>query len=209
MRGGMILEGFIGIFVLSLVAQDAPPPPAVDDLDYGEVFLETKDAYKLPLVSLNLGYSNDLNNTFLDLQGISGGAQVRVWKYISTGVFGQYVFNELSQTGKELQSLSQVEILFNTKVPRWGVYSLSYLHLMLGKWNVLNLGSIQVDFLVGGGAGVLNRKKSLNGGAENIFSHIWSIEQRVAFPKFSSGAFVSFYGTAGGTYIQPGLFASF
>lgn len=202
----MILE----LLVISLIAQ-APDeaPKELEELEYGEIFFEEREAYELSRFNLSLGYSFNLNNAFFDIQGLSAGVQARVWRFISTGVFGQLLFNRYSSAGKQLSRLSEVDIRFNSRVPRWGVFSLTNLHLMIGKWNFMNLGTVEVNLLGGGGFGVVNKEEKLGGRKTHEISYLWSAEQRIEFQKISGGLNLSFFAHTGGTYIQPGVFFQF
>ena|GEM_PF-6331030 len=196
------MTGFL--FALMIVSQ----PPAHEPT-YGQVYFKESQSYVLPRFSLDLGYAKDVNNTFLDLHSFAGNFQFRVWKYFSTGVMGQWIHSNLTHSGKQLRDLSKTaDILFDTSVPNWGIFSLSDFHLILGKWNVLNLLAVQVDLIVGGGAGILNKKMRLESKDSFQISYLWSVEQRVQLVKHY-GIYVSFFGHRDAVFVHPGIFASF
>lgn len=186
---------------MALVGQDDP-------LTYGDVYFEETRALELPRYYFSLGYARDLSSTFLDLDSVSGQAQFKIWRFFSTGIFAQWMHSRLTSSGKTLDELRDVDIEFNLSVPRWGVFSLSSMQLMLGKWNVLNLFPIQVDLIIGGGAGLLRREKRLDGRDVNQWSYLWNIEQRVGLSEHF-GILVSFFGHRGAAFVQPAISASF
>ncbi|MDB5039051.1 MAG: hypothetical protein JWQ35_2579 [Bacteriovoracaceae bacterium] len=179
-----------------------------DPFDYGNVYLaETRDR-ELPRFHLGVGYAFNISNSYLNLDSLTGTAQVRVWKYVSTGLFGQVTQSELSAAGSQLRQLEKVDLHAQIPTPRWGLFSLSYLQFMLGRWNVLNLMPLESELLFGGGAGVLNRGKDTNGPTENKFSYLWSVEHRFLFCE-RAGIFVSLFGVLHSTYLQSGIHIRF
>lgn len=176
--------------------------PSEEPLTYGEVYFEETSSIELPQWYFSLGYARDLSSTFLDLNSVTTNAQFRIWKYLSTGIMAQWIHSELTGSGNTLAKLEDVDIQFDISIPRWGVYSLSSLQLMVGKWNVLNLFPIQVDLIIGGGAGILRRKKRLDSREINQWTYLWAVEQRVGFSK-NWGLLLSFFGHRGAVFIHP------
>jgi len=199
------------LFWTFLVGQASPEADSesIEALRYGEVFFLETQEMSLPRFSLSVGYAKDLNNSFLDLHGFAGSAQIRLWKYLSTGIFGQWIHSDLTGTGQELSRLQdQADILFDTMIPRWGVFSLTQLQFMVGKWNVLNILPIQVDLLVGAGAGIVERESRLSAVSELRGSYLWSVEQRV-YLFDHVGVHVSFFGHRDAVFIHPGMVVRF
>ncbi|PIR23787.1 MAG: hypothetical protein COV44_01160 [Deltaproteobacteria bacterium CG11_big_fil_rev_8_21_14_0_20_45_16] len=179
------------------------------DISYGEVYLEETGAYQAPLVSTSLGYAFDLNNTFLNLNSVVGSAQFRLWRYLTTGVMGQWIKSSYTKSGDSLRRLSDTaDLVFDLKLPRWGMFSLSQLHLMIGKWNIMNLTSLEISLIMGAGAGFINYQKRLNSNESYEISYLWSAEQRIRFNQ-NFGFSVSFFGHREAVFFQPSLFASF
>jgi hypothetical protein len=187
-----------------LVSAETP----TSDLDYGDVYFEESKGRELPLVYFGLGYATGVSNSFLDLHSVMGNAQIRVWKYISTGILGQVIRADYSEAGDQINRLNQSGFVVHYPTPRWGVFSHSQMDLMLGKWNVLNLTAIQVDLLIGGGAGLLQKQNEFEGPSHGEATYLWSIEQRIQFNE-RFGLSVSGFGHGGGIYFQAGLFSNF
>jgi len=182
---------------------------SASDISYGEVYLEETGAYQSPLFSTSIGYAFDLNNTFLNLDSISGTAQLRLWRYLTTGIMGQWIKSSYTKSGDSLRRLSDTaDLVFDLKLPRWGVFSLSQLHLMIGKWNIMNLTSLEICLIMGAGAGFINFQKRLNSEESYEVSYLWSAEQRISFNE-NFGFSVSFFGHREALFFQPSLFASF
>lgn len=180
----------------------------LEDVQYGEVYFEDSSALQLPDFSLGLGYAKDLNSTFLDLHSVAGNAQFRVWKYISTGILGVWSSKSLTQAGKQLQGLKETaDLEFDTVVPQWGVFSLTNVQLLVGKWNILNLFPLQVDLVLGAGAGLLQRKKRLADEGKIAASYVWSVEQRIRILENIS-FYVAFFSHRDTVFIHPGFMAS-
>lgn len=189
-------------FALLLIAADDPA-----ELDYGEVFFEETRGRELPKFNLGVAYAAGVSNSFLDLHSVVANGQVRVWRYISTGVLGHFVHSTYSEAGQEVNTLNNSGYIVRYPTPRWGVFSHSQIDLMLGRWNILNLTTIQVDLLVGGGVGLLQKRNDLNGPSHSEVSYLWSAEQRFQvhdLAGFSLGGF----GHAGGVFLEAGLFAN-
>lgn len=188
---------------LTLAVQDDLPA----DLDYGDVFFEESQIRELSLLNLGVGYAAGVSNSFLNLHSIMMNGQVRVWKYLSTGLMGQFVQARLSEAGDEVARLNDAGFIVHYPTPRWGVFSHSQMDFMLGKWNILNLTAIQVDFLIGGGLGLVRKAEDYDGPAKNKLSYLWSIEQRIAFHE-RAGLSLSGFGHVGGIFLQAGIFAN-
>jgi hypothetical protein len=204
MRMRVLLFGLI--FVAGKIQAEEP------NLDYGDIYFQETAEREFPRFHLSAGYGAGVSNSFLDMHSVVGTAQFRVWKYFSTGIFGQAIKSRYSDAGAALDNLSQVDILADVETPLWGVFSLSYLELMIGKWNVLNLFPLEVDLLVGGGAGSLRKQGSINGAAASSISYLWSVEQRLRFlstETSSAGLVLSLFGHRGGVFLQSGLSYSF
>ena len=178
------------------------------EMPYGEVYLEETSSRILPQIELSAGYAGNITNSFMHLHSMVGGAQYRVWKYISTGILGQYTFGTLSQSGEQIKKLEGIDIRTSMPHPEWGLFSQSQVQLMLGQWNVMNLMPLQVDLLLGGGIGMLRTRKDLNGAKKFEASHLWSVEQRLRFWE-DAGILVSLFGHRGGVFLQTGLHVGF
>ncbi|MBN8556015.1 MAG: hypothetical protein J0L93_11260 [Deltaproteobacteria bacterium] len=198
---------FASLLFLSLLS--APTEP---QLDYGDVYFQETQSRQAPFLHLSLGYGAGLSNSFLHMDSVVGTAQMRVWKYLSTGILGQVIRSQYTDAGRALDSLSRVDILADVPTPLWGIFSLSYLQLMIGKWNVLNLFPLEVDLLLGGGAGTTRKQGSINSAARSYFSYLWSVEQRLRFlssQNSSLGLTISVFGHRDGVFLQPALSYSF
>lgn len=172
-----------------------------------ELYVEETSPRILPLLTTSVGYAIDLNDSFSDLHSIVGEAQIRVWKYLSTGIFYQHIFPQLSSAGSRLKALEPT-LKVSVGQPLWGVFSLTQLQLILGQWNVMNLFPLQADFMIGGGLGMLNRRSDISADAKNSLSYLWSVEQR--FRIFNhAGIFVSLFGHTGSSFLSVGANASF
>jgi hypothetical protein len=180
-----------------------------EEITYGEVYLQETGALKLPRFSFSVGYAKDLNHNYLNLNSISLNAQYRLWKYWSAGVFGQWMHSSLTENGKELRNLRDTaDLIFDTSRPNYGIFALTELQFMIGKWNILNSLAIQVEVLLGLGGGLLNRDKGLELDDENIASYLWIVEQRVRFYE-NFGVYVSFFAHRDAAFVSPGLSLSF
>ncbi len=156
---------------------------AEDEIQYGEVYILDSSGLKQPNLNFSVSYGINITNSFLELDSLIGAAQLRVWRYISTGVLSFANFSELSSAGKELRKLEDIDVHIKIPTPRWGLFSYSTLELMLGKWNVFNFLPLESELVLGGGAGVLNRGKDNNGKTEQLFSYLWSAEHRFIIHK--------------------------
>lgn len=192
---------FLTTVVSLLVAvSDAAP-------EYGEVYIVENAERQTPRLHLSVNYASGVSNSFLYLNSITANAQFRLWKFLSTGVMGQVIKSELNDAGDQLDRLNQSGFIVNVPSPRWGIFSHSQLDLILGKWNVFNLLPLQVDLLVGGGVGVLQKRDDLNGASHSEISYLWSVEQRTQIYE-SVGLTFSAFGHLGGVYLGAGLFAN-
>lgn len=175
-------------------------------LNYGEVFLEDSTGRELPRFSGSLGYGIDLNDSFSDLHSLVGQGQVRIWKYVSTGLLFQYAFPQLSSAGRRLKDL---EPALRVRVPqmKWGFFSVTELQFLLGSWNIMNLFQLHADLMIGGGAGLLNSREDTTASGKNSASYIWIVEQR--FRVFeNAGLYFSVFGNTGGAFISAGIAAN-
>ena len=198
---------FASLLFLSLLGATSEP-----QLNYGEVYFQETQSRQAPFLYLSAGYGAGLSNSFLHMDSLVGTAQMRLWKYFSTGVLGQVIRSEYTDSGAALADLNQVDILADIPTPLWGLFSLSYLQLMIGKWNVLNLFPLEVDLLIGGGVGTTRKQGSINSAAHSYFSYLWSVEQRLRFfssQNSSLGLAVSVFGHRDGVFLQPALSYSF
>lgn len=193
------------LWVLCFISsQDA----SSDSLDYGDVYLVESAERTSPRYFFSVNYAGDLSNSFLELDGLTAQAQFKIWKYLSTGAFGHYLWPRLSNAGRQLNALEDIDIHADFSRPEFGYFSLTELQLMIGKWNLFNSFPLQVDLLFGGGAGVLHKRETYHGPREATFSYLWAVEQRFQFFE-QAGLNVALFGHTGGTFLQAGVHASF
>ncbi len=191
-----------GLLFSTLLMIVAEPLPS--GLDYGEVYLEETASLDTPRFYLSSGYAGNISNSFLRMRSFVGNAQLRVWKYLSTGVFGHWIDAVYSSAGKQIRDLNEVSIVANVPKPEWGLFSHSQLQFMLGQWNVMNLFPLRVDLLAGGGGGMIQERNSFDAPSKNKFSYLWSVEQRFQFfDRF--GAQVALFGHYGGIFLGGGI----
>lgn len=186
------------IFCLNFISVESQDP------DYGQVYFEESSARKAPRFHLGLGYARSISNSFLDLDSVALETEFRIWKYFSTGIFGQIIHSDESSAGDQLHRLDVVDIHTQIPEPRWGLFSLSYLQLMVGEWNLLNIAPVRADLLLGGGGGFLQKRNDSNAPSYLQLSYLWSAEQRIRFSK-NFGFFISILGHDGGTFLATGL----
>lgn len=177
------------------------------NLQYGDAYLEDPQSRELPKFSASVGYGIDLNDSFSDLHSLVGSGQFRIWKYLSTGAFVQYAFPQLSSAGSQLKGL---EPGLKVEIPQiqWAAFSLTQLSFLLGSWNMMNLFPLRADFMIGGGAGLMNSKSDVNQDSKYSFSYLWTVEQRFRIYE-KAGIFFSLFGNTGGTFISVGAHSSF
>ncbi len=188
----------------SLVAAESP------SVDYGEVFVEESAPRELPKVAIDANASLDLDDSFSDLKSYTINAQMRVWKYVGTGILFQHYFPSLSNAGRELQNL-ETSGVFELKIPQpeWGIFWHTQIQLLAGDWNFLNLFPMQADFLVGGGVGSLRQRTDVAGGrSKSEMAYLWSVGQRLRFYK-RFGLNASIFGHSAGTYGALGFVTTF
>jgi hypothetical protein len=175
-----------------------------DSFDYGEVYYaETQDRLA-PKLHLGIGYAFNISNSFLDLNGVVGNLQTRVWKYFSAGLVGLINTSELSSAGDEIRRLETVDIRVKIPVPRWGIFAASSGQIMLGRWNLMNLFPLESEIVLEGGLGFINRGQDTNGPQEYQASYLWSMEHRVHVSR-AIGIFISVLGHRDTAYLQSGL----
>lgn len=195
----VVLSIFLIGFSYSLTAQDS------SDIDYGEVFFEDSQNFQQAPLTVELGYALDLNQTYLDYHSLAGQFQFRIWDSLSTGILGFKVFPQYTGAGNQLRSLRETaDLIFETNSIQWGLFSHSQLQFMVGQWNVLNLFPLQLNLLLGGGAGVLRKKNEFSGVKSSRFSYLWSVEQRAVLFR-NLGIFISFFGVDRAVFVHPGV----
>jgi len=195
----------IGLFLVAVILNaESPEPP----ITYGEVYFEETRERQAPFFILKSGYAQAFNNSYLDLHSLVVDAEIRVWKYLSTGVMAQFIHAEFSDAGQELRALSSAGLISQIETPRWGIFSNSSLNFMIGQWNVLNLMPLRVDLILGGGFGVMQKRDDYDGASHSILSYLWSVEQRFLLFE-SAGVYTHVFGNRGGSFLGAGLHANF
>jgi len=180
---------------------------AAEEPSYGEIFVEDTTSRELPLVSTSVSYALDLNDSFSDLHSLVVEGQMRVWKYLSSGIMYQYVFPQLSSAGSRLKALEPT-LSVSVGQLQWAVFSLTQLQFILGEWNVMNVFPLQAELLIGGGTGLTHKRPDTDEDGKNSFSYLWSIEQRFRIIQ-NAGISASLFGNTGGTFLSVGAHARF
>lgn len=191
------------LLVIAMITSETPPATPA----YGEIYVEETSPRELPLISASTGYALDLNDSFSDLHSIVGEVQVRLWKYLSTGVMYQHVFPQLSSAGSRLKALEPT-LSVSVGQLKWGAFSVTQLQFILGEWNIMNLFPLKADFMIGGGAGLVNKRPDTDESGKNSFSYLWLVEQRFRIYRHA-GVYVSIFGNTGGSFLSVGANASF
>ncbi len=179
-----------------------------EPVSYGDLYFEDTKDREAPLVHFKVGYSQDISNSFLDLHSIVADAQVRVWRYFSTGALFQWTHSQYSQSGRAFRDLSAVGLVVKVPTQQWALFSHTTVDFMIGQWNVLNMFPLRVDLIVGGGAGAIRSLDDVNGASSWKISYLWSAEQRMMFYK-NAGLYVQILGHRAGTHLGAGLHANF
>lgn len=174
--------------------------------EYENIYEETEGRRSLPPVSFSSGYAYGLTNTSSNLHSITANAQARVWKYISTGIFYHHIFPSVNESGKRLEAALEPVIQVSIPQPLLGVYSLTELQMILGRWNIFNTFDLDVELLTGGGLGMTRTRADTHLEGKNKFSYLWMVEQRSSFSQHL-GVQVSLFGHTGGTFLGAGLYA--
>lgn len=195
------------IFLTMPISVRASEESAERPITYGDIFFEETQDREAPRIHLNVGYAQDVTNSFLDLHSIVTEAQVRVWKYFSTGLMGHWMSPAFSAAGSQFRSLRPL-FYAEMATPQWGIFSLTQLNLMIGQWNILNWMPLRVDLVVGGGFGYTQIRPDYDSKSEGKFSYLWSVEQRFQFFE-NAGLFASIFGHRGGLFLGTGINASF
>lgn len=187
----------ISILLCSLIA-------STPTLEYSEIYEEVPESRTSPRLSLSSSYAYGFTDQYSDLHSIAFNGQIRLWKYLSTGVFYQHLFPQVSEAGERLET--NLEPLLDVKIPQslWGAFSLTQIQFIVGRWNLLNLTELDVELLVGGGLGVLNQRADRHLEGKNSVSYLWHVEQRSSFSEHL-GISLSIFGHKGGSFLAAGM----
>lgn len=193
------------LFSVSLLLLALSPQHAFSqEFHYGNAYIENESERILPNYYFDGSYSTDLSKSFLDLHGFNINAQKRIWKYVGAGVFFHYLFPRLSNSGKAIKSLTEVDIASEIATPRWGIFLLPQAQVFSGRWNLMNLVYLQVEFLLGAGFGLYYQSPDYYSKRKAYPSWLWTAEQRFQLHK-NLGLVVGFFGHRGGSYVRSGF----
>lgn len=190
----------IGFLILSLIF-------SVEPLSYGEVYRVDTNRRDLPLFLLQTGYAIDLTDSFNDLHTVEASAQIKLWRYLGLAVLYQHFFSKLSSSGR---SLRDTEPVLDIQIPQplWSLFAEPKIQILVGDWNFFNAFPIEVDLLLGGGAGIIRERNDIDQEGKFKISGFWSVEQRLRL--FShSGLYLRFLGHRSGTFVGGGFNFSF
>lgn len=175
----------------------------IANLEYGELYVLDEQPPTSP-VQIRLSYGIDLSNSFLNLHSAVGDVQVKVWNYLSTGVLGQWVVQDLSSTGVAFKQLENYGLTNKIRTPAWAVFSHSQARLLRGRWNLFNALPVEAEILVGGGIGLYREKRDIDEAGVSKISYVWSATNRFQFWKGLS-LDLGLIGHRGGVYFLPGF----
>src|SRR5438094_286492 len=117
------------LWFLGFILSESVEANELKEPEYGQAYLADYAARILPRVHFGVAYATDISNSFMNADCIAANAQVRIWKYISSGFFGEIAHTSLTSAGKQVRDLEKID--FHAQIPelRWGLFSLSSLQL--------------------------------------------------------------------------------